>query len=164
MTAPTYTYTYAPSSDDVDRMRLMLGDTGNGSPSATTCIFSDEEMEYFVTEGHGNNHLAAHHACVAAASKFSQMADRTLGPMSISYGKIADSFRAQAVEEFGNATNSANVAPTPYSFTQETGDRDINAEESDYKVPAFFIRNEDENYGDTVAGSSDSERIHWSFG
>ena len=164
MTAPTYTYGYAPSSDETDKLRLMLGDTGNGSPSASTCMFADEEIDYFVTEGHGNAHLAAHHACVAAASKYSQMADRTLGPMSISYSNIAESFRKQAIEEFGNATNSANVAPTPYSFTQEQGDRDIGSEESDYKVPAFFIRNEDENYSDTVSGSADSERIHWSFG
>ncbi len=75
MTAPTYTYTYDPLNSDVDRMRLMLGDTGGGSPSSTTCIFCDEEMEYFIDEGHGNDHLAAHHACVAAASKYSSLAD-----------------------------------------------------------------------------------------
>jgi hypothetical protein len=155
----TYTYTFDPTNDETDRMRLLLGDTGDGSPSASTCIFADEEYTWFITEGKGNDH-----ACIAAASKYSKLADKTLGPMSISYSQIAGNFQKQAEEELRNATYEYTVTPVPYSFTAETGDRDIDAEESDYKVPAFFIRNEDENYGDTVAGSGDSERIHWSFG
>jgi hypothetical protein len=163
MTAPTYSYGYDPTNSDTDRLRLLMGDT-DVSNSGANCLFCDEEYTYFNTEGNGNWHLAAHHACVAAASKYSKLADKTLGPMSIKYSQMSQNFRDQAVEEFGNATNSANVSPVPYSFTSETGTRDISSEESDYQVPAFFIRNEDENYGDTVAGSSDSERIHWSFG
>jgi hypothetical protein len=159
MTAPTYTYTYAPATVDVDRLRLMLGDTGGGSPSASTCMFCDEELEYFNDEGNGNWHLAAHHACVAAASKYSQLANKTLGPMSIQYSGIADSFRKQAVEEFGNATNSANVSPQPYSFTSETGYRDIYEEQGDLKVPPFFNRDEDDNDADMT--SADEQREHW---
>lgn len=157
--APTYTYTYDPLNDEVDRMRLMLGDTGGGSPSSTTCIFADEEMEYFIDEGHGNDHLAAHHACVAAASKYSSLADKTLGPMSIKYSSIAESYRQQAEEEFGNATNTANVSPTPYSFTSEIGERDIYAEQGDLKVPAFYNRNQDDN--DADMSSADDQRVHW---
>ena len=159
MTAPTYTYTYDPANDEVDRMRLMLGDTGNGSPSSSTCLFCDEEMEYFYDEGNGNWHLAAHHACVAAASRYSQMADKTLGPMSIKYSGIAESYRKQAVEEFDNATNSANVSPQPYSFTSETGERDIEDEQGDLKVPAFFNRDQDDN--DADMSSADEQRTHW---
>jgi hypothetical protein len=162
MAAPTYTYTYAPSAATAagqrDMMRLMLGDTGDGSPSGTSCTFCDEELAYFWSEGFGNAHLAAHHACVAAASKFSRLADKTLGPMSISYSQIAASYRAQAEEEFGNATNSANVAPSPYSFTSEEGDRDIESEQGDLKVPAFYNRNDDENDTDSTA---DDQRVHW---
>ena len=162
MTAPTYTYSYAPgtSSSDGQRdlMRLMLGDTTLGTAGADA-IFCDEELAWFWTEGHGNPHLAAHHACVAAASKYSQLADKTLGPMSIKYSGIAESFRQQAVEEFGNATNSANVSPVPYSFTSETGDRDIYEEQSELKVPAFFNRNQDDNEADSTA----EDRTHWSF-
>ena len=159
--APTYTYTYAPSTVDVDRLRLLLGDTGNGSPSSTTCIFADEELEYFNDEGNGNWHLAAHHACVAAASKYSRMADKTLGPMSIKYGQMSESFRKQAQEEFGNATNSANVAPQPYSFTTSASPRDRSLEDGEtLAVPAEFYRDMQENYGDT---SSDDQREHWSF-
>ena len=159
MTAPTYTYTYDPSNDEVDRLRLMLGDTGNGSPSSSTCIFCDEELEYFNEEGNGNWHLAAHHACVAAASKYSKMADKTLGPMSIKYSNLAASYRAQANEEFDNATNSANVSPQPYSFTSETGTRNLEDEQGDLKVPAFFNRDEDDN--DADMSSADEQRTHW---
>jgi hypothetical protein len=164
MTAPTYTYTFAPTTDETDRLRLLLGDTGDGTPSSTTCIFADEEYEWFISEGKGNDHLAAHHACSAAASKYSKLADKTLGPMSISYSGLSANFTRQAEQELRHATYEYTVTPVPYSFTSETGDRDIESEEDDYKVPAFFIRNEDENYGDTVAGSGDSERVHWSFG
>ena len=160
----TYTYGNDPINDETDRMRLIIGDTGDGSPSSTTCIFSDEEFAWFIQEGKGNDHLAAHHACLAAAGKYSRLADKTLGPMSISYSQIAANYQKQAAEEIINATYEYTVTPVPYSFTAETGDRDIESEEDDHKVPAFFIRNEDENYGDTVAGSGDSERIHWSFG
>ena len=158
MTAPTYTYGY-DFTDPVDLLRLMLGDTGNGSPSSTTCIFADEELEHFNDDGHGNMHLAAHHACVAAASKYSRLADKTLGPMSIQYSGIANAFRAQAEEEFGNATNTANVSPQPYSFTSEVGTRDIYDEQGDLKVPAFFNRDEDDN--DADMSSADDQREHW---
>lgn len=148
---PTWTYTYSPLTNEVDEMRLMLGDTGNGNPSQSTCIFADQEILYFVDQGHGNTHLAAHHACVAAASKYSQMADKTLGPMSIKYSEISNAYRLQAIEEFDNATNSANVSPSPYSFTSETGQRDVYDEQGNLKVPPFFNRNEMSNYSDTDA-------------
>jgi hypothetical protein len=158
MAPPTYTYTYSPKTDDIDRLRLMLGDTGDGSPSAATCIFADEELDYFNDEGNGNWHLAAHHACVAAASKYARMADKTLGPMSIQYSQIAESYRKQAEEEFGNATNTANVSPEPYSFTQESGERNMEDELDNHKVPAKFYRDEYENHADS---SSDDMRTHW---
>lgn len=160
MVAPTYTYSYSPSSDDVDRLRLMLGDT-DVSSGGVNAIFCDEELEYFITEGHGNSHLAAHHACVAASAKYSKLADRTLGPMSISYSQLSASFRAQAQEEFDNATNSSNVSPMPYSFTQQTGDRDRSLEDdTTLQVPAKFHRDQYENSGDGTA-SSDELREHW---
>jgi hypothetical protein len=158
--APTYTYGYDPTNSDVDRLRLMLGDT-DVSSSGANAMFADEELDYFNAEGNGNWHLAAHHACVAAASKYSQMADKTLGPMSIKYGQIADSFRKQAVEEFGNATNSANVSPQPYSFTTSAAPRDRSLENgTTLAVPAKFYRDMQENYGDE---GSDGDREHWSF-
>jgi hypothetical protein len=163
MTAPTYTYGYDPVGSDNDRLRLMLGDTGNGSPSGTTCMFADEEISWFVAEGNGNSHLAAHHACVAAAAKYSQLADKTLGPMSIKYAGIAQSFRDQAVEEFGNATNSANVSPQPYSFTAEDGERDWEEEQEDKKVPAEFVRNMQSNDADSTSDLAGTGRTHWSF-
>ena len=157
MVAPTYTYGY-DYTDEVDILRLMLGDTGNGSPSSTTCTFADEELAYFADEGHGNYHLAAHHACVAAANKYAKMADRTLGPMSISYSQIAASWRAQAAEEFDNATNSANVSPEPYSFTSETGTRDESLEDdTTLTVPAKFYRDQ---YEDESA-YSDRDHSDW---
>ena len=151
MAAPTYTYTYSPKTDDIDKLRLLLGDT-DVSNSGANALFCDEELDYFNEEGGGNWHLAAHHACVAAASKYSRMADRTLGPMSISYSQLSENFRKQAEEEFGNATNSASVSPEPYSFTSETGTRDTSLEDdTTVQVPAKFYRDqyEDEtSYGD----------------
>jgi hypothetical protein len=79
--------------------------------------------------------------------------------MSIQYSGIAESFRKQAVEEFGNATNSANVSPQPYSFTSETGYRDYYEEQGDLKVPPFFNRDEDDNDSDMT--SADDQREHW---
>lgn len=155
----TYTYTGDPLNVENDRLRLMIGDTGDGSPSSSTCNFSDEENEWWLAEGGGNWHLAAHHALVALAGKYSRLADKTLGPMSIKYGQISENYRNQAKEEFDNATNSANVSPEPYSFTQQTGTRDRSLEDGEtLQVPAKFYRDEYENYGDT---STDDDRTHW---
>lgn len=154
----TYTYTGDPVNVENDRLRLMIGDTGDGSPSSSTCIFSDEENLWWIEEGAGNWHLAAHHALVAIAGKYSKMADRTLGPMSIRYSNLAESYRQQAKEEFDNATNSSNVSPQPYSFTSETGTRDLYDEQGTLKVPAEFNRDQDDNDTDSTA---DSQRIHW---
>jgi hypothetical protein len=69
------------------------------------------------------------------------MADKTLGPMAIRYSQIAASYRAQACAEMENATNSANVAPEPYSFTTEVGPRDHSLEDAEtLAVPAEFYR------------------------
>jgi hypothetical protein len=145
---PTWTYTYNPLTNEVDEMRLLIGDTGNGNPSKDTCIFADQEILYFIDQGHGSEHLAAHHAFSAAASKYSQMADKTLGPMSIKYSEISENYRKQAIIEFENATNSADVTPQPYSFTAESGERDIESEQTNHKVPAEFFRGEYENHVD----------------
>ena len=155
----TYTYTGDPVNVDNDRLRLMIGDTGDGAPSSTTCNFSDEENLWWLQEGSGNWHLSAHHALVALAAKYSRMADKTLGPMSIKYGQMSEAYRAQAKEEFDNATNSANVSPQPYSFTSEVGQRNIEDEQGDLKVPAFFNRDQDDN--DADMSSADDQREHW---
>lgn len=159
MVLPTYLYTYAPSTSTAagqrDLLRLLLGDT-NVSSSGAYAIFADQELAYFWDEGHGNPHLACHHAATAASGRYSQLADKALGPMKISYGQIAESFRKQAAEELNNATNTANVSPQPYSFTQEVGDRDLELEQGDLKVPAFFNRDQDDNDADMS-----SEREHW---
>jgi hypothetical protein len=155
MAAPTYTYTYAPSSDEVDRMRLLLGDTGGGSPSSTTCIFCDEELQYFFDNANDNANLAAHDACMSAAAMYSSKADRTLGPMSISYSQIAASFREQAEAFLEGATNTYSVTPEPYSFTSETGERDTSLEDdTTLQVPAKFYRDQYED------GSAHSDRDH----
>lgn len=153
---PTYTYTYSPLTNDVDRMRLMLGDTGDGNPSKETCVFADQEILYFVDEADGNYNMAAYYACLAEASKYSKMADKSLGPMSIKYSEIADSYRAQALYWFDNATNRKNVNAIPYSFTSLLGVRDIPEEQGNLKVPPFFNRDMEANYGN----SSATDRTH----
>ncbi len=42
------TYTYSGPTSDVEKVRLRIGDT-DVSGSATTAVFSDEEIQYFVT-------------------------------------------------------------------------------------------------------------------
>jgi hypothetical protein len=142
MAAPTYTYTYLPDSDEIDRMRLLLGDT-DVSNSGANAQFCDEELQYFFDHAGDNAYMACHDACLSAAGKYSSKADRTLGPMSISYSQIADSYRAQAEAFMSEGMNHASSTPEPYSFTSETGTRDRTLEDgSTLQVPAEFYRDQ----------------------
>ena len=148
MVAPTYTYTYAPDTDEIDRMRLLLGDT-DVSSSGANAQFCDEELQYFFDENGDNAYLACSDACLSAAGKYSSKADRTLGPMSIEYSQIAASYRAQAAAFADSGTNGFSSTPEPYSFTSETGTRDTTLEDaSTLQVPAKFYRDQ---YDDETA-------------
>lgn len=97
----TFTYTNSPKTSTVDALRLLLGDV-----DAANSVFSNEELEYFSSMD-TNKFMVAYHACQSAAAKFSQLSDKSLGPMNVSYSQVAESFRKQAEVFYATANRKA---------------------------------------------------------
>lgn len=62
------TYTGAPSANDVDWVRLVVGDTGRDN---ARMVLTDTEIQVFL-DGASNRHLAAADAADALAAQFSR--------------------------------------------------------------------------------------------
>jgi hypothetical protein len=84
-----------------DRLRLQIGDT-----DITSAIFTDDELDTFLTERDDNILLAAADACDAAAAKFSRgfdfkWKDGTFSRSQIvtHYKELAKALRARAASD-----------------------------------------------------------------
>jgi hypothetical protein len=133
----TATYTGNPTSVPLDAIRLILGDT-----DTTNYLLTDSELNYFLTQENNNIYYAGHHAASAIAGKFSRLADKSLGPLSISLSQKAANYRQLSKDLYDHAIYDVNIAPTPFSGTSETGDR-LNTD--DLAVPPLFKRGDFDN-------------------
>ncbi len=73
----SFTYSGDPSSSEVERLRFLLMDTNEDS-----YLFSDEELEYLVSEYGDNEDMLLFWAFTQAATKFAYQIKRSLGPQS----------------------------------------------------------------------------------
>jgi hypothetical protein len=137
----------------VDTVRLLLGI--NRAPWEMT----DEEIEFFISE-EGNPsklYFVCHHIATSIASSYSNQANRSMGPLSISLSQKFDHWMAVAEEMYGHATRDTTITPSPFSGTSQVGDR---ADTSDLVVKPSFVRDMFDNYG-TGTGSDPSDREHF---
>ena len=81
---PTYTYSGDPSTSPKDAVRFYLHDRGPDN-----WLFSDEEINYMI-ESQGNVWSAAAELAIVQSTKYTDMRDKTVGPLSIKYGEISD--------------------------------------------------------------------------
>lgn len=102
------TYTASPKTSTVDALRLLIGDV-----NVADATFTDDELLYFYELADSNKYLASYEACQSAASKYARLADKSMGPMQVSYSQIAIAFRSQAEAFFARATSKRTTIPTP---------------------------------------------------
>lgn len=86
----TWTYTSDPVNNQVDSIRLLLGDTDE-----CDALLSDEEIQFYLNQWCDVN-IAATQAALAIAAKFSRRVDESVGQVSVSYSQSAKQYFALA--------------------------------------------------------------------
>lgn len=79
----TNTYSGDPSTSEKDHLRFLLSDTKE------PWLFTDEEIQWAYDE-HKNIWQAAEELAMKQAASYTDRKDKTVGPLSIKYGQIAD--------------------------------------------------------------------------
>ena len=130
----TFTYSGDPSTSTRNYVRFLLNDT-----DSTDVLFSDEELNYVITEWGGDAYNAARECAEILIARFSRLADsssKSVGDISVSesytakaqqYKELADSFLARGMRK---------APPRPFANAQalkSTNDRIVD----DYNTDAY---------------------------
>lgn len=98
----SFTYSLSDANETnklISKVRLEIGDTQEGlgvRPNRNQSNFTDEEIQYWLTEEDNDPMLASARACDALASAWSIIANETNGPRKIELGKVAQEWRTHA--------------------------------------------------------------------
>lgn len=96
------TFTYDLANADatkvlISKVRLEIGDTvANSGVRPDTSNFTDEEIEYWLSEESNDVRLTAARVCDALASAWSIMADEAVGPRRTAWGDVANQWSVRA--------------------------------------------------------------------
>ena len=135
----TWTYGGDPPANARDAIRFLTGDTDTNDQ-----LLSDEEIAWVNNQVTGSDaattglYDAGYRCCLTIASKFSRLADKSVGDLSVAMSQKAASYRLQADEIQGLAAREGNV-PTPYAGGISIADKDTDQGNSDIVQP-FFSR------------------------
>jgi hypothetical protein len=88
----TWSYSGNPSASAKDEVRFLVGDATVGDQ-----LLQDEEIAYCISAG-GTARLGAALAAEAIAAKFSRLADRSVGQVSVSCSQKSAQYRKLALE------------------------------------------------------------------
>lgn len=127
----------APASSDKSWVRLRIGDTSSGDQ-----LLQDEEINALISIG-GDKHMGAALAAETVGGYFARRADKTVGKLSISFGKVSESFFALAER----LRTESNYGATPYAGG--ISESDMETDEDDTDLPArLFSLGQFDNRGD----------------
>lgn len=106
-----YSYTGDPASRPIDEMRFLLGDTDMGR-----ALFTDKELTYLLSK-FSNPYSAAAEGALTFAARYTDLRDKTVGPLSIRYGSIINQWEALAksLQRRGSKNNGALAITTQRS-------------------------------------------------
>ena len=130
----TFTYSGDPSTSTRNKVRFLINDT-----DSTDALFSDEELDYLITEWGGNVYEISRAACETLVSRFVRLSDSTsksVGDISVSESYTA---KAQQYKELANsflARGMRKTPPRPFANAQalkSTNDRIVD----DYNTDAY---------------------------
>ncbi len=130
-----FTYAGDPSASALAAIRFLIGDTDTNDQ-----LLQDAEIEWVNNQITGSDsstdslYTTSYRCMITIASKFSRLADQSVGEMSVSMSQKAAGARAQAKELKALATREGDV-PTPYAGNITISDRDIDRDNSDLIQP-----------------------------
>ena len=142
-----WTYDGDPSANARDAIRFLCGDTDTNDQ-----LLNDAEVAWVNNQITGSDtaptglYNAAYRCCLLIASKFSRLADQSVGDLKVSMSQKAKAYRTQATELLELAGREGSV-PTPYAGGITITDKEIDWDNSDIVRPDFTKGQFDDNRG-----------------
>lgn len=130
-----FTWTGDPSASTIEKIRFEVGDTDSLHPK-----FTDAEINYVVSQEFGVFRSAAR-LCDILAIKYSDGADRTMGPLQVRLSQRVVQYQTKAMELRRRASQYAE----PYVGGMSKAIEDVFKADTDLIQPIFskgFMDNE----------------------
>ena len=140
-----WTYGGDPAANARDAIRFLCGDTDTNDQ-----LLNDAEVAWVNNQLTGSDtattalYNAAYRCCLLIASKFSRLADQSVGDLKVSMSQKAKAYRTQATELLELAGREGSV-PTPYAGGITITDKEIDWDNSDIVRPGFTKGQFDDN-------------------
>jgi hypothetical protein len=141
----TWTYSGDPATNARDSIRFLIGDTDTNDQ-----LLNDEEIAWVNNQLTGSDtaltalYNAAYRCCLLIASKFSRLADQSVGDLKVSMSQKAKAYREQADSLLLLAGREGSV-PTPYAGGITISDKEIDLDNSDLVRAGFYKGQFDDN-------------------
>lgn len=126
----SWSYSGDPSASNSDNVRFLIGDT-----DITDQQLTNEEITAMLT-AHGSVYPAAIACLEALVAKYARKVDKSMGDLSISYGRLADNYRSMLTDLRRRATIETC---TPYAGGISISDKETDEEDSDRVAPTFSV-------------------------
>jgi hypothetical protein len=146
-----WTYSGDPDSSALDSIRFLVGDTDTNDQ-----LLANEEISWVNKQVSGSTtstdaiYTVAYRCMLTIASKFSRLADQSVGDMRVSMSQKAKGAREQARELLTLAAQEGGT-PTPYAGGITISDKELDLDNSDLVKP-FFRSGQFANTSDWGAG------------
>ena len=133
----TRTYSGDPATNARDAIRFLTGDTDTNDQ-----LINDEEIAWTNNQVTGSDtattalYEVSYRVMVAIASKFSRLADQSVGDLKVDMYQKATNAREQAKLLYAQASREGNT-PTPYAGGISVSDKEIDEDNSDIVQPYF---------------------------
>lgn len=140
-----WTYGGDPSANARDGIRFLVGDTDTNDQ-----LLNDAEVAWVNNQVTGSDtattalYEVAYRCCLTVASKFSRMADKSVGDLSVSMSQKAAQYREQA-QELKALASREGMVPTPYAGGISLSDKEIDDDNSD--IVRYFSVGQFDNVG-----------------
>ena len=133
----TWTYSGDPATNARDAIRFLTGDTDTNDQ-----LINDEEIAWTNNQVTGSDtattalYEVSYRVMVAIASKFSRLADQSVGDLKVDMYQKATNAREQAKLLYAQASREGNT-PTPYAGGISVSDKENDEDNSDIVQPYF---------------------------
>ena len=133
----TWTYGGDPAASALAAIRFLTGDTDTNAQ-----LINDEEIAWPNNQVTGSDtattalYEVSYRVMIAIASKFSRLADQSVGDVMVDMFQKATNAREQAALLKQQALREGNT-PTPYAGGISVSDKEIDEENSDIVQPYF---------------------------
>ena len=133
----TWTYSGDPATNARDAIRFLTGDTDTNDQ-----LINDEEIAWTNNQVTGSDtattalYEVSYRVMVAIASKFSRLADQSVGDLKVDMYQKATNAREQAKLLYAQASREGNT-PTPYAGGISVSDKEIDEDNSAIVQPYF---------------------------